>query len=279
MDDVALSFQLEVVVVGVEGLKSVTANKIIYCTIEVEGEGKLQSEHMEASKAVWNTQGDFTLAHPLPVVKLKLYAENAGMLALEDKELGKLTLHPNPHSPQVAELHQMVVAKNSPDQNLKMKVICRMESPPNMKHCGYLYALGKVAWKKWKKRYHVLYEVADKLYALCSFKEKKEKKLENNESILLDGYFVDYIEPNKAQLMVGTQIKGGSHFFSATKEGDTVLFATEDEKECRSWVAALYKSTGQSHKPAPSSTSKSDNNVNSTPNKSGNNTGSTAVKR
>lgn len=42
----------QVVVVGVEGLKSVTANKIIYCTIEVEGEGKLQSEHMEASKAV-----------------------------------------------------------------------------------------------------------------------------------------------------------------------------------------------------------------------------------
>lgn len=42
----------QVVVVGVEGLKSVSANRIIYCTIEVEGEGKLQSEHMEASKAV-----------------------------------------------------------------------------------------------------------------------------------------------------------------------------------------------------------------------------------
>ncbi len=57
--------------------------------------------------------------------------------------------------------------------------------------------MGKVAWKKWKKRYHVLYEVADKLYALCSYKEKKEKKSENNESILLDGYFVDYIEADK----------------------------------------------------------------------------------
>lgn len=94
-----------------------------------------------------------------------------------------------------------------------------MESPPNMKYCGwvrlpdtytrvdgyvkiwctfsYLYAMGKLAWKKWKKRYHVVYEVADKLYALCSFKEKKEKKSENNESILLDGYMIDYIEPEK----------------------------------------------------------------------------------
>lgn len=76
-----------------------------------------------------------------------------------------------------------------------------------------------------------------------------------------------------------TEIKGGSHFFSATKEGDTVLFATEDEKESRSWVAALYKSTGQSHKPAPLSSSKSSNNVNSTPNKSSSNASSTAVKR
>lgn len=57
--------------------------------------------------------------------------------------------------------------------------------------------MGKLAWKKWKKRYHVVYEVADKLYAMCSFKEKKEKKSENNESILLDGYMIDYIEPEK----------------------------------------------------------------------------------
>lgn len=40
-------------VLGVEGLKSVAANKIVYCTIEVEGEGKLQTEHVEASKPVY----------------------------------------------------------------------------------------------------------------------------------------------------------------------------------------------------------------------------------
>jgi len=71
-----------------------------------------------------------------------------------------------------------------------------------IKSYRYLYAMGKLAWKKWKKRYHVVYEVADKLYALCSFKEKKEKKSEHNESILLDGYFVDYIEADKGKFKV-----------------------------------------------------------------------------
>lgn len=61
--------------------------------------------------------------------------------------------------------------------------------------------------------------------------------------------------------MVGTQLKGGHYFFSATKEGDTALFATDDEKECRAWVAALYKATGQSHKPTPQ-TSTNRNNTN-----------------
>jgi len=42
-----------------------------------------------------------------------------------------------------------------------------------------------------------------------------------------------------------------SYFFNAVKEGDSVTFATTDENERHNWVQALYRATGQSHKPTP----------------------------
>jgi len=49
-------------------------------------------------------------------------------------------------------------------------------------------------------------------------------------------------------------VEGGRYFFSMVREGDQVMFATEDENESTLWVQAIYRATGQSHKPVPPTT-------------------------
>lgn len=55
----------------------------------------------------------------------------------------------------------------------------------------------------------------------------------------------------KACLPLLPGLEGGRAFFNAVKEGDTVIFASDDEQDRILWVQAMYRATGQSHKPVP----------------------------
>uniref|UniRef100_A0A4W5MCQ9 Ca2+-dependent activator protein for secretion a n=1 Tax=Hucho hucho TaxID=62062 RepID=A0A4W5MCQ9_9TELE len=225
--DVVLSFTLEVVIVEVQGLKSLAPNRVVYCTMEVEGGHKLQTDQAEKFLGV------------LPAISVLFYSQTNGILGVP--LCFQVVLHPTPNSPKQSELHKMSVSKGCPDSDLKIKLAIRMDKPQNMKHCGYLWAIGKNVWKRWKKRFYVLVQVSQYTFAMCSYREKKAEPV---ELLTLDGYTVDYTDPQPG-------LEGGRTFFNAVKEGDTVIFASDDEQDRILWVQAMYRATGQSHKPIP----------------------------
>ncbi|XP_053170832.1 calcium-dependent secretion activator 2, partial [Scomber japonicus] len=84
---------------------------------------------------------------------------------------------------------------------------------------------------------------------MCSY---REKKAEPHELMQLEGYTVDYCDPQPG-------LQGGRVFFNAVKEGDLVMFACDDEQDRLLWVQAMYRATGQSYKPVPPPQNKTTN--------------------
>ncbi len=48
---------------------------------------------------------------------------------------------------------------------------------------------------------------------------------------------------------ISAGLQGGRAFFSAVREGDLVVFASNDDQDRSLWVQAMYRATGQSYKP------------------------------
>ncbi|CAF2474724.1 unnamed protein product [Rotaria sp. Silwood2] len=241
-----LNFNVNITVKEVRGLKSIPTNRIVYCTMEVEGGEKYRTEHAEAGKPVWESLAEFPTNQILPIIKVKLYMENPGILSLDDNKLGKVTLQIDPTFNKTNWWTDMIKNKSTSTDELKVKLDVRMEKPQNLKMCGWCYARGKNVWKTWKRRYYALVQVSQYCFAICSYREKKS---EPTEMMPLEGYTVDYAEPDNGLVM-----NDAKYFFKAVREGDVVTFATNEENERHSWVQALYRATGQSHKPTPPTT-------------------------
>jgi hypothetical protein len=134
-----LNFNVNITVKEVRGLKSVPTNRIVYCTMEVEGGEKYRTEHAEAGKPVWESLAEFPTNQILPIIKVKLYMENPGILSLDDNKLGKLTLQIDPTFNKTNWWTSMIKNKGvAPDDKLEVKLDVRMEKPQNLKMCGYV---------------------------------------------------------------------------------------------------------------------------------------------
>lgn len=117
-------------------------------------------------------------------------------------------------------------------------------------------------------------QVSQYTFAMCSY---REKKAEPQELMQLEGYTVDYCNPQPGTSMTFdlhphvsanvdpclcrwcSGLQGGGVFFNAVKEGDLVMFACDDEQDRLLWVQAIYRATGQSYKPTPPPQSKTTN--------------------
>ncbi|CAL8091958.1 unnamed protein product [Calicophoron daubneyi] len=296
---VRLNFTLEVYIHQLRNIRHLSSTKKLYCIVELEGVAdRKRTESVEASKPVWNTTAEFETYQPLPSVKLKVYKECSGPLAIDDKEMGKVVLFPTWSTPRVPEWYKLQTSKHCHD-NLELQVTLSMLRPTNCKYASYCWIQGRTAFKKWKRRYICLTQVSQFTFLLAAYGEQKSQPA---EFLILDSFTVDYCEsrpdlvlaatstrPNKpayhgsstslgslSKLRFGSLSRMSSNhrtasamsvnmigrensqsaatssffFFKLVREGDSLIVAAASELDRQNWVQAIYRATGQTHKPS-----------------------------
>uniref|UniRef100_A0A094ZHY7 Calcium-dependent secretion activator 1 n=1 Tax=Schistosoma haematobium TaxID=6185 RepID=A0A094ZHY7_SCHHA len=238
----------------------------------------------------WNTTAEFQTSQILPVIKVKVFKECSGPLTLDDKELGRVTFNITWSSPRTPLWYKIQNTKHCHDP-VEIQISVSMKRPTNCKYSNYCWIQGRSTFKKWKRRYVCIIQISQYTSILAAFAEQKSQP---SESVVLDGFTVDYCEPRTdlmnmaafgrnskpehhgsttsltslsrlrlstlgritSQRHVGSNPLGGLEcdysprfFFKLVREGDTIIIASSAEVDRQNWIQALYRATGQTHKP------------------------------
>ncbi|ESO02287.1 hypothetical protein HELRODRAFT_149122, partial [Helobdella robusta] len=246
-NDLVLSFKVQVVIKGLQGFVEDKKDKLIFCTFEMDGCDKLSTNRVDPSNMSWDDQADFLTSSPLPNVRIRLCRESSGVFNINDRELARVDLLLKLSNTKATEEWmemQQVYKKDPVSKNvLKIKLLTHVEKPPNVKHFGYLFALGKTIWKKWKKRYFLLIQacVSQFTFVLCSYRENKTQP----DAVLpLHGFIVDFCGG-----VPGTDLS--NLYLVLTKQGfdEIILTSSSNESDLMPWLDAIYRATGQPFKP------------------------------
>ncbi|CAH8530575.1 unnamed protein product [Dicrocoelium dendriticum] len=191
-----------------------SASKKLYFTIELEGSSeKKRTDSVEAAKPLWNTTAEFQTHQPLPVIRLRLYKECSGALALEDKELGRLTLHPSWLTTRAPTWFRLQANKHCHD-TLEVQLTVSMQRPANCRYANYCWIQGRTAFKKWKRRYLCLIQVSQYTFVIAAYAEQKSHP---SEFMALDGFTVDYCENRPDLVFASSSVRSKpEHHMSAT---------------------------------------------------------------